>query len=454
MTVESAAYLNDFNVALPPGSDPKNEGDNHLTLIKAVLQATLPGLAGRVWRTQQKTSNYNLATTDNMTLVEVTATGVTVGTAAAIGTLGNGFVVIIFANGFDVTFDPNGSETINDGSTTSRLITNGDSALVIAGASRWSLIPLSRFAFPDNLFRVFDDGDNTKRIALDVGGVTTGTTRTLTAQDANGTLALVSEFAYTNLIGTTGRLVLPQGYLSGLTIANNGVDPDADVDVAVGSARDATNAHNMLLDTALVKRLDVPWAVGTGGGGLDTGSKTANTWYYPWLIKRSDTGVVDVLFSASATSPTMPASYDFKRRLPGAVFTDGSANIIPVVQTGRRFDWKTPVQDVSASGSTTAVAHTLTVPPIAGIRAVGSHNLSGSGTTTHRLRLFATDDVDAAVTAANMTLTCESVAGTTFGVSAAHFDVRVDASGQVKMRANTTGSTYRILTSGWTDHTV
>ena len=34
-----------------------------------------------------------------------------------------------------------------------------------------------------------------------------------------------------------------------------------------------------------------------------------DTWYHVWLIKRADTGVVDALFSLSATAPTMPANY-------------------------------------------------------------------------------------------------------------------------------------------------
>lgn len=46
MGLESATYLNDLNAANPTISDLKNQGDDHLRLIKAVLQATLPGLDG------------------------------------------------------------------------------------------------------------------------------------------------------------------------------------------------------------------------------------------------------------------------------------------------------------------------------------------------------------------------------------------------------------------------
>ena len=57
---------------------------------------------------------------------------------------------------------------------------------------------------------------------------------------------------------------------------------------------------------------------------MDTGSVANNTWYHVHLIKRPVTGVVDVLFSLSATAPTLPTSYTIFRRI-GSMRTDGSA---------------------------------------------------------------------------------------------------------------------------------
>lgn len=45
----------------------------------------------------------------------------------------------------------------------------------------------------DSLLRIVDDGDTSKKVAFEVSGVSTATTRTLTVQDANGTLALTSD---------------------------------------------------------------------------------------------------------------------------------------------------------------------------------------------------------------------------------------------------------------------
>ncbi len=48
-------------------------------------------------------------------------------------------------------------------------------------------------SFTDDVFRVQDGGDNTKQLALQLLGLTTATTRTLTVPDADGTIALVGD---------------------------------------------------------------------------------------------------------------------------------------------------------------------------------------------------------------------------------------------------------------------
>jgi hypothetical protein len=54
--------------------------------------------------------------------------------------------------------------------------------------------------FLDNVFRIQDDGDNTKQLAFSVGGITASTTRTITMPDANVDLADVNNAV---LIGGT-----------------------------------------------------------------------------------------------------------------------------------------------------------------------------------------------------------------------------------------------------------
>jgi len=42
MTVESASFISQLVDTYPPGSDPISEGDDHIRLIKSVLQGTFP----------------------------------------------------------------------------------------------------------------------------------------------------------------------------------------------------------------------------------------------------------------------------------------------------------------------------------------------------------------------------------------------------------------------------
>lgn len=193
-------------------------------------------------------------------------------------------------------------------------------------------------------FTVADPADTTKKFRVDAGRIPTATT-------------IVHTPLETGYSATHADL---KGYIYGLTLSNNVTDPTNDIDIAVGRATDSDNNEMMVLSSALTKRLDATWAVGTNQGGLDTGT-VANATYHVWLIERTDTGVVDVLFSTSATAPTMPTNYDRKRRIGSIV--RGASAINRFVQDGDLFLYDTPVLDVSATNpGTSAVTQALTVP--------------------------------------------------------------------------------------------
>ncbi|MDK1020046.1 MAG: hypothetical protein QGD90_00220 [Candidatus Hydrogenedentes bacterium] len=103
----------------------------------------------------------------------------------------------------------------------------------------------------------------------------------------------------TNKRITADLLPLPISYIGGL-ITSNDTDADHDIAIAPGIARSDDDAANMKLASILTKQIDGAWAVGDAGG-LDAGSVVANQLYSLWLIKRPDTGVVDVLFMRYAT---------------------------------------------------------------------------------------------------------------------------------------------------------
>lgn len=245
-------------------------------------------------------------------------------TAAA--TLKSGWCLWVRANGGAVTIDPNGAELI-DGAATLSLV-DGSQALVLCDGTQF----LTMF--------------NTSVLNGSTGATTPGAGNfTSIGATTPGTGAFTS-------LTASGANVF-SGQIFGLTLSNNAGDAVNDIDIAAGVARDSTDVWSMVLGSAITKRLDANWAVGTNQGGLDTGS-IANTTYHMHLIRRPDTGVVDALFSTSATAPTMPANYTQKRRI-GSIIRAG-ATILAFHQTGDLFKLDVAVLD---RNSTSTLADSL-----------------------------------------------------------------------------------------------
>jgi hypothetical protein len=142
--------------------------------------------------------------------------------------------------------------------------------------------------------------------------------------------------------------VLPK-HLAGFTLANDASFPASNIDIDVGSACSDDNTTMMVLASPFIKNCTSAWAAGSGAssGALDTGSLAASTWYHVYLIERTDTYVVDVLISTSATSPTMPSGYTKKRRI-GSFKTNASAQILLFTQYGDMFTWVNVINEVNA----------------------------------------------------------------------------------------------------------
>jgi hypothetical protein len=175
---------------------------------------------------------------------------------------------------------------------------------------------------------------------------------------------------------------LPRNALGGLTLTN-GTDAVNDVNVAVGECRDDTNSADIVIATLLVKQLDAAWVAGTNAGGRDTGAIADACWHV-FAIRNPTTGVCDVLFSQSISTPTMPSGYTQKRRI-GSVIRKGAPGILPFSQKGDFFMWPTPAADVSGQGISPGAGgnYALTVPLGIEIQAhlevSASNNAAGQG---------------------------------------------------------------------------
>lgn len=244
----------------------------------------------------------------------------------------------------------------------------------------------------------------------------------------------------------------------GLTLSNNRSDTFNDLDVAVGSCHsddaDPEDRVRMTLASALTKKLDETWAIGTNQGMLASGAALANTTYHIFLIKRPDTGVVDIAADSSVTGANLAANtnaaYTKKRRI-GSIIRYGDL-IVQFRQDGDTFTLMYPVRDLQqAAPGTSAVLRTLTVPAGLKVQVIGSAMAGGHATQYARLLVSDPDTSDTDPGGAMQTAMQPSVGEGVFGVGT--YGCYTDTASQVRTRLDYSDATTSITltTFGWVD---
>lgn len=331
----------------------------------------------------------------------------------------------------------------------------GDYILFVGYASsvvRAYIMPASgNLPFVDTQPVVVGSVDKTKKVRFEVDGLTTATTRVVTVQDRDGTASFIDEFAYANLAGSSGRMPLPRMWISGLTYSNSVGDPTNDIDIAAGSARGSSDAHNLILAASLTKQLDAAWAVGTNAGGLDTGA-IGNSDYYIWLIKRSDTGVVDALFSLSATAPTMPTNYDVKRLIGWFKRVGATIVAFHTYETaggGLEQSWDVPTLDINLANTLTTTRRTDAVKVPLDFSTIANLNVVlTDASTSHQDWIYCPDQTDAAPSPTAAPLATQSAQ---VGTTAMNIKVRTSSTGTIAARSTlATVDLYAVATLGFT----
>ena len=249
---------------------------------------------------------------------------------------------------------------------------------------------------------------------------------------------------------TTSELAARRrGYIYGLTMSN-AADAANDITVAAGETTDESFTDIMVLAAPITKQLDAAWAVGTNAGGINTGAEANSTWYEVHLIKRVDTGVVDVMFTTTANRATLPANYTLQRRI-GWIRNDSGGSILAFTQVGDHITLTTQVNDASVTATASAAQITMTVPPNAIGRfrttTIGNTNVNGG------MLVVFSEIVEGNVTPADTTGIGTIAYIDLVSSQAGHFDLRVNSSSQIEHdSANSTGSpTFDISTYGWID---
>lgn len=150
----------------------------------------------------------------------------------------------------------------------------------------------------------------------------------------------------------------------------NSTDPNNDVDFFSNSFYFDDGTGSATLTSNLTKRLDANWVAGTNQGGLFSGTKQANTWYYGYAIHNPTSGVSDVGYDTSPTSPTLPSGFTKKRRIKGAFFlTNSSANIrgFSYFAEGGQYIWASPITVHFSQNTSGSQINDVSVPRLYGM---------------------------------------------------------------------------------------
>jgi len=174
---------------------------------------------------------------------------------------------------------------------------------------------------------------------------------TVPNQTAGIANTVAANTAYVDAAVAAAAIASVRGALSGMVSSRNS---NTVLDITVGACRDDSNAANIVF--AAAKSIDT---AGTGAGGLDTGALAASTTYHVFAISKAD-GTSAGLLSLSATAPTMPATYIYKRRI-WSVLTNGSTQFIKFKQDG---DFCYTALIAAASNT---VATSITTTPLLGV---------------------------------------------------------------------------------------
>ena len=237
--------------------------------------------------------------------------------------------------------------------------------------------------------------------------------------------------------------LFPRWHIDGFSMINNATDLTNDIDIGIGECVASDDYVNIKLTTALTKRLDAAWALGTNQGGRDTGAIADGTWHV-WVIRNNITGVADVCFSLSAAAPTNPTADPISYRRIGSIIRKAGV-IEPFVQRGDYFWRKTTPQDVNVSALTTARSNYVLSVPL-GIDTIAMVTFRYVNAAIVTLWLGSPYQTDAVPSATHGAM---SNVANQYGAGGMH--VLTNNLGQISARSTAATTTLQVWTHGWID---
>lgn len=331
----------------PAGSESPISTDDFHRAIQAILRHTNAKGADIASAT---TTDIGAATGE---FVDVTGTT----TITGLGTIAAGIERTVRFTGA-LTLTHNGTSLILPGAANITTAANDRAVFRSLGSGNWICIVyqktdgsalVSPLPISDGTAVVKGSSDPTKLVRIEADGLTTATTRVLTAPDRN--------------IYLVGAQDLAVGTYKNLIITNNSGTPNSqlDVDADFVLLKDSSGVSYPAATVNLTINI-----AASGANGLDTGSEANSTWYYAYVIYNPTTDTVAGLLSASATAPTMPDDYTYSSGALGAIYNSSGGDFIKYYQSGDEF-WVGEVAATTTvpSGSYVSVSLALAVPPTA-----------------------------------------------------------------------------------------
>ena len=131
----------------------------------------------------------------------------------------------------------------------------------------------------------------------------------------------------------TNFLLKNQGmpYLNNpVSLVNDGISITDTIGFNAGTFITSTNKQIYLPIIRKKIQLSGSWTAGDTNNGLDTGVRTASTFYRTYVIQNTTTSAYDILFVASGSTPTIPAGYTNLGLMDYALIRTNASNIIAI----------------------------------------------------------------------------------------------------------------------------
>lgn len=283
----------------------------------------------------------------------------------------------------------------------------------------------------DNNFTVQDNGDTTKQAQLQLSGLTTATTRTLTLQDASGTIAI--------LTNRLDQFAAPNTDLSiGSNKLTNVTNPTAAQDAATKAYVDALSQGLNVKDSvrvATTANITLSGAQTIDGVSAIAGNRV--------LVKNQTTGADNGIYVVASGTWSRSTDADISSEVTAGLFTFVTEGTV-AADTGWILTTNNPITLGTTSLNFTQFSSAVSILAGAGLTKTGS-TIDAVGTSARILVNADSIDIDSAYVGQTSITTLGTIATGTWGATT--IAVNRGGTGQTSytngqlLIGNTTGST-------------